>query len=81
VGGKSGQRLLAFCRFLGVLGRMRPDLVQLMNCLTFEMPSPITLSMPDSAEGRQNLACLPFKWRDRRRTPNSAWRFHTSVPL
>ncbi len=46
--GKRG--LLAVCRFLGVQGHLWRVLVQLRNCLTFKMPSPITKSIPDSAD-------------------------------
>ncbi len=51
--------LLGFCRVLGVLGRLGHLVVELKKCLTFWMPSPITLSIPDSAGLSRNLACLP----------------------
>ncbi len=57
--GVGGRRLLAVCQFLGVPGRLERGLVQLRNCLTFKMPSPITLSIPDSADLNQKQACLP----------------------
>ncbi len=51
--------LLVVCQFLGVLGRLERVLVQLRNCLTFKMPSLITLSIPDSADLKRNWDCLP----------------------
>ncbi len=48
-----GRGLLAVCQFLGALGRLKRVLVQLRNCLTFKMPSRITLSIPDSANQRE----------------------------
>jgi hypothetical protein len=50
--------LLAVCQFVGVLEHLGQVLVQLRNCLTFQMLSPITLSIPDSADLKQNHACL-----------------------
>ncbi len=66
------QRLLAVCRFLGALGRLERVLVQLRKCLTFMMPYPITMSIPDSADLKQNPAYLPSMWRGRGGMPTSA---------
>ncbi len=74
-----GRGLLAVCWFLGVLGRLEHVLVQLRNCLTFKIPSLITLSIPDSADLKRNCACLQSMWRDRRGTLTSAWRLRTGV--
>jgi hypothetical protein len=79
--GVGGRGLWAVCRFLGALGRLGHVLVQLRNCLTFKMPSPITLSIPDSADLKRKRACLPSMWRDRGATPTSAWRLCTGVAL
>ncbi len=70
--------MLGVCQFLGVLGRLGYGLMQLRSCLTFKMPSPITLSIPDSADLKQNLACLPSMWQ---RTLTSAWRLCAGVAL
>ncbi len=51
--------LLGFCQVLGVLGRLGLLVVELRKRLTFWMPSPITLSILDSADLSRNLACLP----------------------
>ncbi len=51
--------LLKFCPVLGVLGCLGCLLVKLKKRLTFWMPSPLTLSIPDSANLTQNFACLP----------------------
>ncbi len=69
------------CWLLGVLGRLERFLVQLRNCLTFKIPSLITLSIPDSADLKRNRACLPSMWRDRGGMPTSAWRLRTGVAL
>ncbi len=50
--------LLGFCRVLGVLGGLGRVVVGQRKRLTFRMPSLITLSIPDSADLNQNLACL-----------------------
>ncbi len=75
------QRLLAVCRFLGALGRLEHVLVQLRKCLTFMMPSPINLFIPNSADLKRNRAGLPSMWRGRRGMPTSAWRLRTGVAL
>ncbi len=49
-GAGGGRELVGFCWFLGTLGRQGQMGVQLRKCLTFEMPSPMTLSIPDSAD-------------------------------
>ncbi len=72
---------MVVCRFMGVLGHLGCVLVQLRNCLTFKMPSPITLFIPDSADLKRNYACLPSIWRDRERMPTSIWRLHSGVAL
>jgi hypothetical protein len=79
--GVGGRGLLAVCLFLGALGCLGHVLVQLRNCLTLKMPSPITLSIPDSANLNQKRACLPSMWRDRGATPTSAWRLCNGVAL
>ncbi len=79
--GLGGRGLLAVCWFLGVLGRLERVLVQLRNCLTFKMPSPITLSIPDSADLNQKRACLPSMWGGNGEMPTSAWRLRTGVAL
>ncbi len=58
-GGRGGGVLLGFCRVLGVLGGLRRVVEGLRKRLTFWMPSPITSSIPDSADLNRNLACLP----------------------
>jgi hypothetical protein len=58
-----GRQLLAVCQFLGVLGHLGPVLVKMSNCLTFKMPSPIILSITDSADLLPNWACLPSTYR------------------
>jgi hypothetical protein len=45
-----GWGLLVVCWFPGFLGHLGRVMVQLRNYLTFKMPSPITLSIPDSAD-------------------------------
>ncbi len=79
--GVGGRGLLAVCQFLSALGRLGRVLVQLRNCLTLKMPSPITMSIPDSADLKQKQACLPSMWSDRGATPTSAWRLRTVVAL
>jgi hypothetical protein len=60
-GDVAGWELLGPCWLLGVLGRLGQVLVQLINCLTFVMPSPMTLSIHDSADLRQKRACRPSR--------------------
>ncbi len=79
--GVEGRGLLAVCRFLGAIGCLDHVLVQLRKCLTFEMPSPITLSIPDCADPKRNWACLQSMWRGRGRMPSSASRLCTGVAL
>jgi hypothetical protein len=76
-----GRGLLAVSQFLGALGRLGRVLVQLRYCLTFGMPSPITLSIPDSADLKRNRASLPSMWRGRGGMHTSAWRLRTGVAL
>ncbi len=52
--GVGGHGLLAVCWLMGVLGHLGLVLVWLRNCLTFKMPSLITLSIPDSADLKEN---------------------------
>ncbi len=73
--------MLWFCCVLGVLGRLGRLVVELKKRLTFWMPSPITLSIPDSADLSQNLTCLPSMWRGSGGTPTSAWRLRVGVAL
>jgi hypothetical protein len=79
--GNGGRELLAVGQFLGASGHLERILVQLRNYLTFKMPSPITLSIPDSADLKQNWACLPSMWRGRGDMLTSAWRLCTGVAL
>jgi hypothetical protein len=44
-----GQGFLAVSRILSVIGHLRRVLVWLRNCLTFKIPSPVTLLIPYSA--------------------------------
>ncbi len=69
-----GRELSGFCQFLGVLVRLGRVLVGLIKFLTFEIPSPITISTPDSADINENRACLSSRCRGRGATPTSAWR-------
>ncbi len=71
-GGVGGLEMSGFYQFLGALVRLGCVLVGQMNCLTFEMPSPVTLSTPESADLNQNLACLLSRCRGRGATPTSA---------
>ncbi len=73
--------MLAVCLFVEVLERLGRVLVQVRNCLTCNMPSPITLSILDSADLKQNCACLPSMWRGRGGTLTFAWRLRTGVAL
>jgi hypothetical protein len=73
--------LLGVGQFLGILGRLGHVPMQLRNGLTFTMPSPATLSISDSADLKQNLACLPSMWKGREGMLTSAWRFITGVAL
>jgi hypothetical protein len=50
VGGIGRYGLLAFCHILCALGHFERVLMQQRNCLTFKMPSLITLSISDSAD-------------------------------
>ncbi len=71
--------MLAVSWFLGVVGRLERVLVQLRNCLTFKIPSLITLSIPDSADLKRNRACLPSMWRHRGGTPTKANHISTNI--
>ncbi len=71
--GAGGRReQLGFCWFVGTLGRRGRTGVQLRKCLTFEMPSPMTLSIPESADLNQNWACLPSRSSGSGGIPTSA---------
>jgi hypothetical protein len=76
-----GWGLLVVCRFPGVQGRLELVLEQLRNCLTFKMPSPITLSIPDSADLNRKQACLPSTWRGNGGMPTFAWRLCAGVAM
>ncbi len=80
-GGVGDQGLLVLYRCLRGLTSLERVIVQRRNCLTFKIPSPIILFIPDSADLKQNWACLPFMWRGREGMPTSAWRLHTGVVL
>jgi hypothetical protein len=81
VRGIGGRGLLAVCWFLGVLGCLGHVLVQLRNSLTFTMPSPIILSIRDSANLKQYRACLLSMLSERGGMLTSALRLCTSVAL
>ncbi len=55
-GGVGGWVLRVLCPLLGVLRHLGRVLVQLRNCPTFVMPSPVTLAIPDSASIRRKRA-------------------------
>jgi hypothetical protein len=80
-GAGGGRGLAGFCQFLGALGHQGRIGVQLRKCLTFEMPSPTTLSILDSADLSHNLACLPSMCRASGGIPTSAWRLCIGVAL
>jgi hypothetical protein len=58
-GSQGGGLWLRLCWVIGVLECLGCVLVQLKKRLTFRMPSPSTMSIPDSADLNHNLACLP----------------------
>jgi hypothetical protein len=80
-GGIAEQRFLAVCHSLGILGNLDCVLVQQKKCLTFNLPSPITVAIPDSADLKHNCAYQSSMWRDRGGIPTSAWRLRTGVAL
>jgi hypothetical protein len=80
-GGIVGQRFLAVCHSLGILGHRDRVHVQLKKCLTSNMPSPISVSIPDSADIKHNCAYLSSMWRDRGGILTSAWRLCTCVAM
>jgi hypothetical protein len=81
VGNVAGVEWLSVCWYLRVLGCLGLVLVQLRNCLTFRMPSLMTLSILDSADYKRNRACLPSMCRGREQMPTSTWRLRKGVAL
>ncbi len=58
-------RLLTVCQFLGILGYLLHVLTKLKNYLTFKINLPITPSISNLANLKQNCACLLSLCRDR----------------